>query len=138
MFLPEVLEISFIIEDIIIKAASQKTGIDNINPNIFRVTGILSSPKNEKKLSTIFLVDPVSINILPNNVPIKISGPIPKRIFLNPTNTNDNVFKKFISNKRPEINALVISVKYGLNLYLTDIINNKERIITSLNISIFL
>ena len=52
---------SFTIEDISINAASQKTGIDIINPINLNLMGILSIPKYDIKVLTIFLDVPCFI-----------------------------------------------------------------------------
>ena len=60
IFLPDTLEISLIIEDISINAASQNTGMDIMNPRILNVSGIFDNPNIEMKVATILLVAPVS------------------------------------------------------------------------------
>jgi hypothetical protein len=60
IFLPDTLEISLIIEDISINAASQNTGMDMMNPRILNVRGIFDNPNIEMKVATILLVAPVS------------------------------------------------------------------------------
>ena len=60
IFLPDTLEISLIIEDISINAASQNTGMDIMNPRMLNVRGIFDNPNIEMKVATILLVAPVS------------------------------------------------------------------------------
>ena len=58
------------------KAASQKTGIDIINPITFKLIGIFFIPRYEIKVLTIFLDVPVSFKNFPRSVPTIIIGPI--------------------------------------------------------------
>ena len=60
IFLPDTLEISLIMEDISINAASQNTGMDIMNPRMLNVRGIFDNPNIEMKVATILLVAPVS------------------------------------------------------------------------------
>ena len=71
-----ILDKSFTIEDMSMKAASQKTGIDIINPIMFKLIGILFIPRYDIKVLTIFLEVPVSFKNFPRSVPIIIIGPI--------------------------------------------------------------
>ena len=50
IFLPDTLEISLIIEDISINAASQNTGMDIMNPRMLNVRGIFDNPNIEMKV----------------------------------------------------------------------------------------
>ena len=59
-----------------INAASQKTGIDIMIPIKFKLKGILSIPKYDIKVLTIFFDVPVSFKNFPRTVPIIIIGPI--------------------------------------------------------------
>ena len=104
IFFPVTLDISLIIEDIKINAASQKTGIDIINQNIFKVKGILLYPSNEINEPTIFFVNPPFCKKTPNRVPAIIICPIPNKILLNPSNINKIVSWNEISNINPETN----------------------------------
>ena len=80
-----VFDKSFTIEDISMNAASQKTGIDIINPITFKLKGIFLIPRNDIKVFTIFLDVPVSFKNFPSSVPVIIKYrvsviPILKRI----------------------------------------------------------
>ena len=67
---------SLTIEDISMNAASQKTGIDIINPITFKLMGIFLIPRYDMKVLTIFLDVPVSFKNFPSSVPVIIIGPI--------------------------------------------------------------
>jgi hypothetical protein len=84
IFFLEILDKSFTIEDISIKAASQKTGIDIINPITFKLTGIFFTPRYDIKVLTIFFEVPVSFKNFPRSVPVIIIGPIAITILINP------------------------------------------------------
>jgi hypothetical protein len=64
-------------------AASQKTGIDIINPIIFKLIGIFLIPSDDIKVLTIFLDVPVSFNYFPRSDPVIIFGPIKITLFKN-------------------------------------------------------
>ena len=57
-------------------AASQKTGIDIINPIIFKLMGVFLIPSDDIKVLTIFLDVPVSFKNFPRSEPVIIIGPI--------------------------------------------------------------
>lgn len=110
IFLPDTSDTSLIIEDIKINAASQKTGIDIINPSKFKVRGILFNPNHAIRELTIFFVEPVSCKTFPKIVPANIIGPTPIIIFLKPSNKNDKLFKNEIFKNKPDNNPAVSNV----------------------------
>ena len=117
IFLPDTLEISLIIEDISINAASQNTGMDIMNPRMLNVRGILDNPNIEIKVATILLVAPVSWRNFPKIVPIIIIGPIENIIFLKPTNVRFKDWEKSIFKNKPVIKPVASKTIYGFILY---------------------
>ena len=110
---------SLTIEDMSINAASQKTGIDIMSPIKFKLKGILSIPKYDIKVLTIFFDVPVSFKNFPRTVPIIIIGPIINTILKNPLYIKYSVSKISIFRKIPDRNDAISKVKNGfiLNLY---------------------
>ena len=113
IFLPDTFEISLIIEDININAASQNTGIEIMNPRILNVKGIFDNPNIEMKVATILLVAPVSWRNFPKIVPIIIIGPIENNMFLKPTNVRYKVSEKSIFKIKPLKTETISKTKYG-------------------------
>ena len=113
IFLPDTFEISLIIEDISINAASQNTGMDMMNPRILNVRGIFDNPNIEMKVATILLVAPVSWRNFPKIVPIIIIGPIENIMFLKPTNVRLRVSEKSIFKNNPLKIEIKSKAKYG-------------------------
>jgi hypothetical protein len=100
-------------------AASQKTGIDTINPITFKLTGIFFIPRYDIKVLTIFFEVPVSFKNFPRSVPIIIIGPIANTILIKPLYIKYSVSEMPIFRKTPDKNEANIKVKNGfiLNLY---------------------
>ena len=114
-----ILDKSFTREDISMKAASQKTGIDIINPITFKLTGIFFIPRHDIKVLTIFFEVPVSFKNFPRSVPIIIIGPIANTILINPLYIKYSVSEMLIFRKTPDKKEANSKVKNGfiLNLY---------------------
>ena len=114
-----ILDKSFTREDISMNAASQKTGIDIINPITFKLTGIFFIPRYDIKVLTIFFEVPVSFKNFPRSVPIIIIGPIANTILINPLYIKYSVSGMLIFRKTPDKNEANSKVKNGfiLNLY---------------------
>jgi hypothetical protein len=109
---------SFTIEDISMNAASQKTGIDIINPIIFKLMGIFLIPSDDIKVLTIFLDVPVSFKNFPRSVPVIIIGPIKITILKNPLKIKYRVSVIPICKRIPDKKDASSNVKNGriLNL----------------------
>ena len=105
---PVFLLTSFITDESNINAASQKTGIEIIKPIIFNENGEFFAPSISTKTFTIFFVLPVFSRNTPRIDPASISGPIPIRIFVNPSTISliDLVISK--PKPIPAINAEII------------------------------
>ena len=90
-----------------------------MSPIIFKLKGILSIPKYDIKVLTIFFDVPVSFKNFPRTVPIIIIGPIINTILKNPLYIKYSVSRISIFRKIPDRNDAISKVKNGfiLNLY---------------------
>ena len=99
-------------------AASQKTGIEIINPIIFKLMGIFLIPSDDIKVLTIFLDVPVSFKKFPSSVPVIIIGPIKFTILKNPLKIKYRVSVITIFKRIPDKKDANSNVKNGLILNL--------------------
>ena len=132
IFFPDTLDISLIIEDINMNAASQNTGIDIMKPRILNVKGVFDNPNIEMNVVTILLVAPVSWRNFPKIVPIIIIGPIDNIIFLKPWNVRFKDWEKSIFKNKPVIKHVASKTIYGFILYFIEEYSKAKNIITKI------